>query len=304
MTSSDALGDRMKSYEKLSQQRFMPRLPIIARLDGKGFSKWTRNFRRPYDERMSRTMVETTRRLVEETNACIGYTQSDEITLVFYSDSEKSQVFFDGKIAKMHSVIASMCTAYFNEIAKTQFDCDLPDNPAIFDCRVFQVPTLEEAANAVLWRERDATKNSVSMATRSYYSHKEMMNKNSSEMQDMLMDKGINWNDYPLFFKRGTFIQRVKSKRAFTIEEIDSLPEKHQARKNPNLLVERTDYKEIDMPPFGKVLNRADVIFNGSKPLMEIQYVANAQDLAKVVPIESEIPRRKKRSPFEEVDFD
>ena len=77
----------------------------------------------------------------------------------------------------------------------------MPHVVPVFDCRVFQLPTEWECSNAFLWRVKDAVKNSVSTATRAHYSHKEMHGKSQSEMQEMLHQKGVNWNDYPTFFK-------------------------------------------------------------------------------------------------------
>jgi tRNA(His) guanylyltransferase len=260
-------GDRMKDYERQEAgRRFLPLLPVCARIDGKGFSKFTKGFERPFDSRMSELMCQTTAYLTQETQACIGYTQSDEISLVWYSSDAKSQIFFDRRVQKMVSVLASMTTAFFN----AKIPAVIPEKQnvlAMFDCRVWQVPTLEEAANTILWREYDATKNSISMAARHYYSHKVLYKKTGDEMQDMLFEKGVNWNDYPPFFKRGVFVQKRKVVRAFTTEELSVLPEKHEARSNHDLQVERTEYKRIDMPPFGSLANRVGVIFRGEDPI-------------------------------------
>src|SRR5579859_8052697 len=106
--SQDSLGDRMKMYESIeSDRRFMPLLPIVARMDGVGFSKFTRGMNRPYDQRMSEAMVETTKQLVKMTGAVCGYTQSDEITLAWYSQDLKSQVWFDGRVMKMIGALAA-----------------------------------------------------------------------------------------------------------------------------------------------------------------------------------------------------
>ena len=107
------------------------------------------------------------------------------------------------------------------------------------------------------------------MAARHYYSHQEVHGKTGEEMQEMLWQKGVNWNDYPAFFKRGTFIQKRSVFRQFTTEEIDMLPPKHAARNNPELTVERAETRNVEMPPFSKVINRVAVIFEGASP--EIQ---------------------------------
>lgn len=262
----DDLGDRMKGYEMAEAgRRLMPLLPVLARLDGRAFHNFTRGLERPYDPRMSQMMVETALWLAQESNAVLAYTQSDEITLAWHVEEPTGQIFFDGRIQKMTSVLAGMASAYFNRLVQQH----LPERARllpVFDCRVWNVPSREEAANAFLWRERDAAKNSISMAARACFSHKELDGKSSSEMQEMLWQKGINWNDYPPFFKRGTFVQRRIVRRPFTAQELDSLPPLHEARRNPDLIVERSQYQALEMPPLGKVTNRVAVIFDGAEP--------------------------------------
>jgi len=264
----DSLGDRMKLLEKYEAGRkLLPLLPICIRIDGKNFHSWTKGLARPYDEELHEAMVWTTQHLVQETNACIGYTQSDEISLILYSDNYKKQILFDGKIQKLTSVIASMTTAHFNSIK--QFFTKLSAKPvALFDTRVWQVPSMTEAANVLVWRELDATRNSIESAARSVYSHNECFKKNGRELQDMLLKKGINWNDYPDFFKRGTYIQRYKVTRKFTDKEIEKLPSKHEAWTNPNLTVERSDIRKLALPPITRIINRESVIFYGRNPIV------------------------------------
>jgi tRNA(His) guanylyltransferase len=265
---NDDLGDRMKEYERAeAARRLMARLPICVRIDGKRFSKFTEGLQRPYDERLSRLMVATTRHLVEESAALAGYTQSDEISLLYYDDDPKSQIFLDRRVQKLTSILASMTTGYFNaHLAEA-----LPEKAgqvALFDSRAWSLPTKDEAANTFLWRELDATKNSVSMAARAYYSHGELHDRKSAELQEMLFRKGVNWNDYPAFFKRGTFVLRRTIQRRFTTEELDSLPPRHAARTNPELVVTRSEVRPIDMPPFGRLKNRVGVLFDGEEPLL------------------------------------
>lgn len=267
---SDAFGNRMKMYEaQEAQRRFMPLVPIIARLDGKNFSGFTRGMPKPYYENLSSAMMALTQRLVAETGACIGYTESDEVSLVFYRDTVQSQVFLDRRIHKMVSILASMTTAWFNTEVIGHLDKEYRRRVAMFDCRVWMVPNKVEAANAILWREYDATRNSISSAARAVFSHRQTLNKNGKELQEMLFQKGVNWNDYPSFFKRGSYYQKVKVARKFTAQELERLPAKHAARQNPNLVVERTEVRCLKMPPFGNVTNRVEVIFDGADPLTE-----------------------------------
>ena len=262
----DTLGDRMKMYEGIEADRFlMPGLPICARLDGRSFHNFTRGLKRPYDERLSKLMIETTKALVEETKANIGYTQSDEISLVWIAPNVKSETFFAGRIQKLCSVLASIATGAFNA-NKIEL---LPEKKSIatFDCRAWNVPNIDEAVNSLRWREWDATKNSITMAASSMYSHKELQGKNGSVKQEMMFTKGVNFNDYPAFFKRGTYVQRKNFTRPFNSDEMKRLPPQHEAHRNPGLLVTRSQVVELDMKPIGQITNINDVIMFGVDPI-------------------------------------
>lgn len=257
------LGDRMKAYEIVeSGRRFIPLLPIYARIDGRSFSSFTRGMARPYDLKMSKAMIETTRYLVEQTDAKIGYTQSDEISLVWFSSEPTSQIFFDGRIMKMTSVLSAIASVKFLTLMQELFPDRVQNALPVFDCRVFQLPNKTEAVNVFVWRERDATKNAISMAARTLYSHNELFGKNGGQMQEMMWQRGVNFNDYPVAFKRGTFIQRRKVLRELGEDELHRIP----VDRRPTGPVLRSEIREIDMPPFTKVLNREAVIFDGADP--------------------------------------
>ncbi len=269
MGDHDSFGDRMKEYEgHETDRRFIPLLPIYARVDGRCFSRFTQGMARPFDLRITRAMVGTTKHLVAETHAKIGYTQSDEISLVWLQSSYDSELPFGGKIHKMVSVLASMAAARFFTLClrdEEMYDRAVAMSPH-FDCRVFQLPNRTEATNAILWRERDATKNAISMAARSFYSHRALHGKNGSEMQEMMFQKGQNFNDYPAFFRRGTFVRRVTTERAFSAEELSRIPEQHHPPTGTT--VTRSQVVELEMPPFGTVTNREGVVFDCADPII------------------------------------
>jgi tRNA(His) 5'-end guanylyltransferase len=212
-------------------------------------------------------MQETTKYLIKKTNAIIGYTQSDEISLLWLQDCPYSQMFFGGKIQKIVSVLAGMASAKFTifclESGEDMRMRAINYTPA-FDCRVFQLPNKEEAANTLLWREKDATKNAISMAARAHYKSSELQNKTSSEMQEMLFQKGINFNDYPAFFKRGSFFRKVVTEKSLTDEELLRIPKEN--RPETGKTFSRFVVERIDMPNFTKVKNREAVIFNQGQP--------------------------------------
>ena len=260
----DSLGDRMKSYEfRETRRQFLPGVPVVARIDGRAFSRFTRGMARPYDSDFMAVMHDVTRALVQETDARIGYTQSDEISLVFENATPDTQLFFDGKVQKMCSVLAAYATARFMPRALALWPERAAATPPHFDCRVFQVPNREEAANCVLWRELDATKNAISMAARAHFSHKRLHAKSGAEMQEMLwQEAGINFNDYAPAFKRGAFFQRRKRLRHFSDAELARIPEPHR----PTGPVARTEIAHLEMPRFSQVANRTAVIFDGAPP--------------------------------------
>lgn len=260
---SDDLGDRMKAYEAAETGRvFMPFLPVLARIDGRCFSSFTQGMERPYDQRMQDCMVATATELVEETGALAGYTQSDEITLLWYSEDPKTQMLFGGKVFKLTSICAALATSIFSKHAAPLWPQKFK-KPVTFDARVWQVPNQAEAANTFLWRELDATKNAVSMAARHYFSHSALQGKSGAQMQEMLFqEKAVNFNDYPARFKRGTFVLRRKVLKELPQETLARIPEQHR----PTGPIERQEIAAVDMPRFGSVLNRVGVLFNDEQP--------------------------------------
>ena len=260
----EAFGDEMKMFERIyAGHQFIPNLPICIRLDGKGFSKYTSKLKRPFDETFSQIMKDVTKFLIQETNAIVGYTQSDEISLILYSDDHKKEVYFNGKIQKLISVLASMATAKFNELAYKLLPQDKIPKLAFFDCRAWLMPNKEKAVDVLYWREIDATKNSISMATRSVYKTSEMMNKKANEMKDMLVQKGINWNEYPSSFKRGTYLQKRTELKTLTEEELNKIPKEHQ----PKGKIERSSVIELNLPPMSKIMNKVQVIFDKAESI-------------------------------------
>lgn len=265
----DNLGNRIKEYElQTTSSKLIKQLPIICRIDGRSFHTFTKGLKRPYDERLSNLMIETSIFLCKETNANCVYTQSDEISLVWYTENIDSETLFNGKVFKLTSILSSLSTGFFNKNL-SNFLPEKSDLMPVFDCRVFNLPNFSEVVNYFLWREQDATKNSISMAAQAFYSHKELMGKNGSQKQEMLFQKGINWNDYPSFFKRGTYVQRKRVVTPFTSDEIEKLPAKHNARRDPNFLVERWVIDRVELPKLSSIENSVDVILWGKEPKLK-----------------------------------
>ena len=151
-------------------------------------------------------MTQTMAHLCESIQgAMIGYTQSDEITILLKDwQTFETQPWFGYKQSKMESVSASMASAQFNRLAATTLPPEVHNRNAVFDCRAFSVP-MNDVNNCFLWRQQDASRNSVQMLGHENFSQKQMHGKNNSEVQDMLMlEKGINWNNLETWKRRGT----------------------------------------------------------------------------------------------------
>lgn len=229
-----SLGDRMKNnYENINRFYLTRRMPIIIRTDMKAGHTFTKGMKKPFDDIFVKTMQETMKYLCENIQGCVlGYTQSDEISLVLVDYAElTTDAWFGNNLQKMCSVSASMATLAFNKAftrniskqSKRLYTEHLEEKDAayietleiamnkgaMFDSRVFTIPK-EEVCNYMLWRQQDATRNSILSVGQANFSHKDLHGKSCNNIQDMLMtQKGINWNDYATTLKRGSCCIKV-----------------------------------------------------------------------------------------------
>lgn len=202
MNKKDSLGDRMKnSYENRTRIHLPRRTYTIIRLDGKAFHSYTRHLTRPYCAKFNSAMDETMQFLCKNIQgAKIGYTQSDEITILLTDfDKLTTDAFFDGNVQKITSVVASMAAAFFNQVGIRPVD----DKLAFFDARVFTISDPAEVANNFIWRQQDCGRNSIQMLAQHYYSQKELNGKNIAAQQEMIFKAGDNWNNHPSGYRRG-----------------------------------------------------------------------------------------------------
>jgi tRNA(His) 5'-end guanylyltransferase len=197
----DNLGDRMKEYYESRTKSLLPRRTYtVIRIDGKAFHTYTRKLKKPFDDELINNMDETAKYLCENIQgAKFAFVQSDEISILL-TDFDKLQTtaWFDGNVQKITSISASLATAKFNELR--------PNKIALFDSRVFTIPSNIEVENYFIWRQQDTVRNSISSVAQSLYSSKELHKVNISEMQELCFNKGVNWNDFDAKKKRGRLI--------------------------------------------------------------------------------------------------
>lgn len=244
MPVHDDLGCRMKEfYEQVPKTKLMRRTPVAIRIDGKSFHTLTKNFQKPFDEVLIKTMQDTMKYLCENIQGCVlGYAQSDEITLILV-DYKKltSAAWLNYEMQKCCSIAASMATMAFNKFFSDNIEMDYDkkfhswgldrvsnfgtdeeyakvfqrleeeyeayyekNGTAMFDARCLNIPK-EEVTNLIYWRQLDAIRNSIQMVGQANFSHRELQNKTCKDIKEMLVEqKGINWDELPIYQKRGS----------------------------------------------------------------------------------------------------
>lgn len=228
MDTSD-LANRMKEYERRNQYYLQKRTPVAIRVDGRSFHTFTRGFKRPFDDILIKSMQETAKYMCQNIQgAKLAYVQSDEITVILVDyDTLETDCWFNYRTDKLCSIAASMATMKFNRVFIDAINdyCEFDENAtfeqrnayieaaergAMFDARCFNIPK-EEVCNLIYWRQLDATRNSIQMVGQANFSHRELQGKSCNDIQDMLMtEKGINWNDFPIYQKRGSACRKIE----------------------------------------------------------------------------------------------
>lgn len=203
----DEFSVRMKEYEKVNTTFFPKRLPIMVRVDGKAFHTYTKGMKKPFDEDLSYAMWETAKFLCSTITGCkIAYTQSDEITLLIinYAPGKYgTETYYKNNKTKIETIAASKATVRFNQIMSKKY----PEKDwAEFDARAWVMPK-EEVVNNFIWRQQDATKNSISMVAQANFHQNQLQNLDGNQLQEKLwQEKNINWNKLPVWQKRGVAI--------------------------------------------------------------------------------------------------
>ena len=227
MNGKDSLGDRMKADYEARTRYFLPRRTFtLVRVDGRSFHSYTRGCERPFDTGLMADMDATALALCAElTGARLAFVQSDEIQVLLTDfDTPQTQAFFDGNLQKICSIAASVATARFNQARLARWmdesraagDSGASASDAIrrfplaqFDARVWTISSRVEVFNAFVWRQQDTTRNAVSMAAQSQFTHGEPEGVKTNDLQEKLFgERGINFNDYPAGFKRGRAVVR------------------------------------------------------------------------------------------------
>lgn len=218
----ESLGDYLKALEGANRMSLLPGVPIYARLDGKSFSKFTRGMGRPFDDTFRHMMIETAKELLKQTSADLAYTQSDEISLYWENNATLDQMLYSGRYEKMLGELVGIATAKLYQMTHFLF----PDRISLlprFDARIMSC-SLEDVANFFIWREMDATKNSISQVSHYHFSQRELMGKSSKKRREMLFEAGDPWEKYSDDKKRGVYVKKFL--REVPVNTQQDIPEK------------------------------------------------------------------------------
>lgn len=256
-----SLKEKYNYYRNLTDYRLLPNGYIMVMLDGRSFSKKIKNnFKRPFDETFINLMNETAKYVCEKVSGCkLAYVQSDEINLVLYDDFEKDP-FFGNRLCKLQSIIASIATSKFNQLAIIEAlkdnNCHKDDvinmiaNSSLyeFDCKVWNVPNVNDAFAGILYRQNDCVRNSKEAVAQNYFSHKTLHGKKTEEQIELVKEFfGVNWYNY---FTRGEQYGRVIIR-----SKIKYLP------SGENLSTyERDEWKILEALPFNVEKNRMEIV--------------------------------------------
>ncbi len=199
----EQLDRRMRIYETAHDHCVLPGVHMAARIDGRSFSHLTRvaqGFDAPYDERFRDYMVATLEHLMScGFSVLYGYTQSDEINLLFRLDESA----FARKLRKYDSILAGEASAKFSLLL---------GSPAAFDCRISQLPGVDEVVDYFRWRHEDAHRNALNghsywllrrQGMDDHTATQKLSGVSVAERNELLFRNGINFNDLPLWQRRG-----------------------------------------------------------------------------------------------------
>jgi tRNA(His) 5'-end guanylyltransferase len=216
-----SLTDRHKEYENSYDFKITKKLPVIIRVDGKSFSRFTKNLEKPFCTELAEVMSSTMLQTATEMQGCVfGYHQSDEITFVLRNDqSLDSEPWFDNRIQKMSSIASSLVTLNFNRNL-SKYNLNVVGD-GLFDARVFPVPSIAEAVNNLIGRQKDGIRNAISQAARHELhtvlgrktSLKLTEGKTTAQRKDLLFEHcGIDYDDYySSSFRHGIATYKVPS---------------------------------------------------------------------------------------------
>lgn len=202
----DDLDARMRVFETAHDHCVLPGLWMVARIDGRSFTRLTKEilkFDAPFDERFRDHMIATVEHLMNcGFRVVYGYTESDEISLLFHRDEH----LFERKLRKYDSVLAGEASAVMSLRL---------GHVACFDCRISQLPNADLVRDYFRWRHEDAHRNSL--AAHCYWqlrkegvsasaATQQLLSLTVSEKNELLFERGINFNKLPCWQRRGVGI--------------------------------------------------------------------------------------------------
>lgn len=211
MSYSDELGKQLKYYEARSDYSLSETSRWVIRLDGHGFSKFTKRIKaeKPYDEELAFAMRETTKAVMDKFGFVTGYCQSDEITLIPNLIEGRNNLW-NLRIQKLCSLIASYASVTFYTYMRDRIErMGLENCVPTFDARVFCVDEIEELKKVILWRQYDCLKNAKNLVGQKFFSHKELQGLTSNEQVLKVQEQyGVSFSDYPAAFRYGSLFKR------------------------------------------------------------------------------------------------
>ncbi|MBQ9528071.1 MAG: guanylyltransferase [Fretibacterium sp.] len=230
----DDFDKKMRVYEQSLDQVILPEIYMAARLDGRGFTRLTKeicNFEAPFDVRFRDMMIRTVEHLMDcGFRIVYGFTESDEISLLFHADDDT----FGRKVRKCNSILAGEASSVFSLAL---------GKPAAFDCRMIPLPNVDRVRDYFLWRQEDAHRNSLN--SHCYWALRkegrsvqeatdDLSGKSVSYKNELLFSRGLNYDKLPTWQKRGIGLW----KEAYEKEGYNPLKQRKEAAMRTRTRVE------------------------------------------------------------------
>jgi len=271
----DDLDAQMRVFETAHDHEILPGMFIVARLDGRSFTKLTKEalaFERPFDLRFNQMMCGVVQHLMTNTGFkfVYGYTESDEISLLFAAQNAA----FNNKMRKLNSVLAGEASAAFTRDLVSRYGDDV--GQAVFDCRISQLPRPQQVVDYFRWRQADSERNCLSSwaywtlrdkdGASKHQATSALQGLGTADKHNLLHERGINFNDLPAWQKRGV---------GFYTEKYDKTGV--NPKTNLQVVVERTRLAEDRELPYGDDYSEfirghlADVVFEDLRGFVEFE---------------------------------
>lgn len=249
-----------KFFERSCQPHpLLPGVPTIVKLEGKNFKTLTQGMQKPYDPNFAMLMSHCAKELIinpglKDISFC--YTRSDEVIAVL----KKSSNLFSKDPILISSFISSVLSGIFTKLLPKYFP-DLENTTVAFTATIWTVPTHTEVTNYIVGRRKLTAESSFEDLVYTQFSAEDLKNKKHDAVNEMLLEKDITFDSFPVAFREGVIVKKRKTVNKFTERELELLPITHHARQRPYVKFDHWEGYEVDLQTEVQRANLESLLF-------------------------------------------